>query len=52
MMTILNRHIFFHLIPPFLVNLLFFVVIFLITKILEVVNMIVNCYDVHDCLFE
>jgi lipopolysaccharide export system permease protein len=41
-MTILNRHIFFNLFPPFLVNLLFFVVIFLITEILEIVNMIVN----------
>lgn len=42
MNSILHRHIFFNLLPPFLVNLLFFVVILLITKVLDIVNLIVN----------
>jgi lipopolysaccharide export system permease protein len=50
MTTILSRRIFLDLIPPFVVNLLFFVVIFLITKVLDIVNMIVN-YHVQPLTF-
>lgn len=50
MNRILHRHIFFNLLPPFFVNLLFFVVIFLITKVLDIVNLIVN-YHVSPMVF-
>lgn len=40
--TIVYRYIFFELIPPFLVTILFFSFIFLMTQILEITNLIVN----------
>ena len=40
--TIINRYIFFQFIPPFVVNLVFFTFIFLMTRILEITNYIVN----------
>ncbi len=39
---IIYRYIFLELIPPFLVSLIFFTFIFLMTKILEITNLIVN----------
>ena len=39
---IIYRYIFLELIPPFLVNLIFFTFIFLMTRILEITNLIVN----------
>lgn len=39
---IIYRYIFWELIPPFLVNVVFFTFIFLMTKILEITNLIVN----------
>ena len=40
--SILNRYIFKELIPPFLMNLVFFMFVFLMRQILEITNMIVN----------
>lgn len=40
--TILNRYIFLELFPPFLVNLIFFTFIFLLTRILDIMDMVVN----------
>ncbi len=40
--TIINRYIVLELLPPFGVNLFFFTFIFLITKILEITNLVVN----------
>ena len=40
--TTINRYIFVELIPPFLVNLVFFSFIFLMTQILEITNLVVN----------
>ncbi len=40
--SILNRYIFFEMIPPFVINLAFLSFIFLMTKILEITNLIVN----------
>lgn len=48
--TILDRYIFVDLIAPFLINMLFFVVIFLITRVLDIVNLIVN-YHVNPLVF-
>ena len=39
---ILHRYLFFELIPPFVINTSFFTFIFLMTKILEITNLIVN----------
>jgi lipopolysaccharide export system permease protein len=38
----IHRYLFFELIPPFVINLVFFTFIFLMTKILEIANYIVN----------
>ena len=40
--TTINRYVFLELIPPFLVNLVFFSFIFLMTQILEITNLVVN----------
>ncbi len=40
--TIINRYILLELLPPFGINLFFFSFIFLITKILEITNLVVN----------
>lgn len=40
--TIINRYIFKELIPPFVINLFFLTFIFLMMKILEITNLIVN----------
>ena len=40
--TIINRYIFLELFPPFLLNILFFTFVFLLAKILEVTNLVVN----------
>jgi len=40
--SIINRHIVRELLPPFGINLFFFTFIFLITKILEITNLVVN----------
>ncbi len=40
--SILNRYVFAEMIPPFLVNILFFSFIFLLTRILDITNLIVN----------
>ena len=40
--TIINRYILVELLPPFGLNLFFFSFIFLITKILDITNMVVN----------
>lgn len=39
---VIYRYLFIELIPPFLVNLIFFTFIFLMTRILEITNLIVN----------
>ena len=41
-MRIINRYIFANLFPPFLINLGFFTFIFLMTRILEISDMVVN----------
>jgi len=43
--TIIGRYIFLEMIPPFVINLLFFSFIFLLTKSLDIADMVVN-YDV------
>ncbi|MFV9647047.1 MAG: LptF/LptG family permease, partial [Desulfobacterales bacterium] len=40
--SIIYKYIFKEMIPPFVINLLFFNFIFLLTKILDITNMIVN----------
>lgn len=40
--TIINRYIFMELIPPFVINLFFLTFIFLMTKILDITNLVVN----------
>ena len=40
--TIINRYIFKEIIPPFIINLVFLTFIFLMTRILDITNMIVN----------
>jgi len=40
--TIINRYVFKEMIPPFVINLVFFTFIFLMTRILEITDMIVN----------
>ncbi|MCF8066990.1 MAG: LPS export ABC transporter permease LptF [Desulfobacterales bacterium] len=40
--SIINRYIFREMIPPFVLNVIFFTFIFLLSKILEITNMIVN----------
>lgn len=40
--TIIARYLFMEMIPPFLINLIFFTFIFLMTKILDITNMVVN----------
>jgi len=42
MNTIINRYLLKEMIPPFAINLLFFTFIFLMTKILEITDLIVN----------
>ena len=44
--TIINRYILIELLPPFGINLFFFTFIFLISKILDITNMVVN-YQVN-----
>lgn len=44
--TIINRAIFIEMLPPFGLNLFFFSFIFLVTKILDITNMVVN-YQVN-----
>jgi lipopolysaccharide export system permease protein len=41
-MLIINRYIFRELIPPFLINLLFLTMVFLMTKIVKITQLIVN----------
>ncbi|MBW2100465.1 MAG: LptF/LptG family permease, partial [Deltaproteobacteria bacterium] len=40
--TILSRYVFKELIPPFFISLLFFTFIFLMAKILDITNLVVN----------
>lgn len=40
--SIVNRHIFKEMIPPFVINLVFLTFVFLMTKILDITNLIVN----------
>ena len=40
--SIVNRYIFKEMIPPFAINLVFLTFVFLMTKILDITNMIVN----------
>lgn len=40
--TIINRYIFKELIPPFVINLFFLTFIFLMTRILDITNLVVN----------
>jgi len=40
--SIVNRYLFKEMIPPFVINLLFFTFVFLLTRILDITNMIVN----------
>ena len=40
--TAVNRYIFKELIPPYTMNLLFFIFVFLMHQILEITNVIVN----------
>ncbi len=40
--SIINRYLFKEMIPPFVINLLFFTFVFLLTRILDITNMIVN----------
>jgi len=40
--SIVNRYIFIEMVPPFVISLVFLTFIFLMTKILEITNMIVN----------
>ncbi|MCP3951150.1 MAG: LPS export ABC transporter permease LptF [Desulfobacterales bacterium] len=40
--SIISRYIFLEMIPPFIINMLFFTFMFLMTRILEITDMIVN----------
>ncbi len=40
--SIINRYIFMEMIPPFIINIVFFTFIFLMTNILDITNMAVN----------
>ncbi|MBW2568691.1 MAG: LPS export ABC transporter permease LptF [Deltaproteobacteria bacterium] len=40
--SIINRYLFKEMVPPFVINLLFFTFVFLLTRILDITNMIVN----------
>ncbi len=40
--SIITRYLFWEMIPPFLLNMIFFTFIFLMTKLLEITNMAVN----------
>ncbi|TFH40816.1 MAG: LptF/LptG family permease [ANME-2 cluster archaeon] len=40
--TIINRHIFAEMIPPFFINIVFFLFVFLMAKVLELTDLIVN----------
>ena len=40
--TAVNRYIFKEMIPPYIMNLLFFVFVFLMRQILEITNVVVN----------
>jgi len=40
--SILNRYVFKEMIPPFIINLVFFTFIFLMAKILDITKLIVN----------
>ncbi len=42
MYSIINRYVFLGMVSPFLINLVFFTLIFLTTKILDITNLIVN----------
>jgi lipopolysaccharide export system permease protein len=44
--TIISRTVFVEMLPPFGLNLFFFSFIFLVTKILDITNMVVN-YQVN-----
>ena len=50
--TILNRYIFLEMIPPFVINIIFFTFIFLMSRILDITDMVIN-YGVklHQILF-
>jgi len=48
--TLVNRYIFKELIPPFVINLVFFMFIFLMSEILDITDMIVN-YQVNLSVF-
>ncbi len=40
--SIINRYLFKEMIPPFVINVMFFTFVFLLTKILDIINLIVN----------
>jgi lipopolysaccharide export system permease protein len=40
--TLIDRYLFREFLPPFILNLLFFIFVFLMTRILEITNMVVN----------
>ncbi|MDI6687331.1 MAG: LPS export ABC transporter permease LptF [Desulfobacterales bacterium] len=40
--SIINRYLFKEMLPPFVINVLFFTFVFLLTRILDIVNLIVN----------
>ena len=40
--TIINRYIFREMIPPFVINLVFLTFVFLMTRILDITNLVVN----------
>ncbi|HUV50301.1 MAG TPA: LPS export ABC transporter permease LptF [Anaerolineae bacterium] len=40
--SIINRYLFKEMFPPFVINILFFTFVFLLTKILDIINLIVN----------
>ncbi|MGD9017719.1 MAG: LptF/LptG family permease, partial [Desulfobacterales bacterium] len=42
MKTVIHRYIWSELIPPFLVNLVFFIFIFIMAELLKIINLMVN----------
>jgi lipopolysaccharide export system permease protein len=48
--VILHRYIFFEMIPPFVLNLVFFIFVFMMRQILEITDLIVN-YQVGGAVF-
>jgi len=48
--TIIYRHLLQELLPPFLINMVFFSFVFLMTQILEITNMVVNYNMGRSCL--